>query len=100
MCRPHSTTPTPPLPEPTTHTSNGKPAYLIAGRERHEVNVRRGQSVVTERPLDSVQVVRPDGHEGTAAADVLVQLVLRDTDEDTDTDKAGDYERPRLNEPT
>lgn len=61
-------------------------AYLFAGSKRHELDVRRRHGVVSEGPLDGVEVVRPDGHEGAAAADVLVQLVLRDADNDKDKD--------------
>jgi len=64
-------------PQTTTrcHSSN-----LVAGRKRDELDVRGGQGVVAEGALDGVEVVRPDGDEGAPPADVLVQLVLHDSD--------------------
>lgn len=54
-------------------------SYLVARRERHKLDVRRRDGIIAEGPLHSVEVVRPDGHQRAASANVLVQLVLRVT---------------------
>lgn len=69
-----------PIPSPPpNHHSYRYQQHLVAGRKRNEVDVRRRHGVVAERPLDRVEVVRPDSDEGAASADVLVQLVLHPT---------------------
>mmetsp|Transcript_25811 Transcript_25811/g.55293 ORF Transcript_25811/g.55293 Transcript_25811/m.55293 type:complete len:252 (+) Transcript_25811:1391-2146(+) len=45
--------------------------------QRREDNLLRGQGLVSEGPLEGVQVVRADGDERPLAAQVLVQLVLQ-----------------------
>lgn len=52
---------------------------LVARRERHKLDVRRRNGIIAEGPLHGVEVVRPDGHQRAASANVLVQLVLRVT---------------------
>lgn len=51
--------------------------HLIAGRKRHEVDLRRRDGIVSEGSLDRREIVRSDGGQHTPPTDVLVELILQ-----------------------
>lgn len=55
----------------------GVAVHFLSLVERNKLDILVGQCFVSERTLDSVQIVSTHGGEGTLSADVVVELILQ-----------------------
>lgn len=51
--------------------------HFLSLVEWYEANIIRGQSLICKRPLDRVQIMGSNGHQGSLSSKILVEFVLQ-----------------------